>query len=116
MFTINVHHFHHLDESRGEILAELDKIGRKLESIMATQAELTETLNAVLAQQTKTSGEIVALQASMDTLQQTIVALEEQIATAGALSPELIAAVAAVKTKAQEVDDLIPDAPAPVPV
>jgi hypothetical protein len=49
-------------------------------------------------------------------LQETIAALEEQLSDAGTVSPELIAAVAAVKSKAQEVDDLIPDAPAPVPV
>jgi predicted nucleic acid-binding Zn-ribbon protein len=117
MFTINVHHFHHLGEGQGgEILAELDKIGRQLGIIMATQQELIDTLTAVNEQQTKTAGEIVALQASMDTLQQTITALEEEVANAGSPSPELVAAVGAVKAKAQEVDDLIPDAPAPVPV
>ena len=96
-------------------MAELDKIGRKLESIMATQAEVTATLAAVLAQQTKTAGEIVTLQASVTALQAMIADLEDQVANAGELSPELIAAVAAVKAKAQEVDDLIPDAPVPAP-
>jgi hypothetical protein len=47
-------------------------------------------------------------------LQAMIADLEEQVANAE-LSPELIAVVAAVKAKAQEVDDLIPDAPVPAP-
>jgi chromosome segregation ATPase len=116
MISIMVHHVHRFESDGGEILAELEKVGRKLEAIMATQQELTDTLNAVVAQQTKTVGEIAAVQASVSALQETIAALEDQLANAGTLSPELIAAVAAVKAKAQEVDDKIPDAPAPVPV
>jgi len=112
---IEVLHRHRIEASPCDA-ATLADIGRILEAIMATQEQLTQTLTAVAEQQAKTAREIVALKSSMDTLQQTIAALEDQIADAGTLSPELIAAVASVKAKAQEVDDLIPDAPAPVPI
>lgn len=109
MAVIEVLHRHRFEASCDA--ATLADIGRRLEAIMATQQELIETLQEVLAAQTKTAGEIAALQASVDTLHQTITALEAQLATAGDPSPELVAAVAAVRAKAVEVDGLIPDAP-----
>lgn len=80
---------------------------------MATEAELIADLQAVKAKQDKTKGEIIALQGSMNTLQATIVTLEEALAAAGTPSQALADAVAAVKQSAQETDDLIPD-PDPV--
>lgn len=89
-----------------------------------TEAEqaLINDLNAIKTQQEKIAGEITALKASSNTLQETIAALEQQLAGngsggetgTGVPSAELVAAVAAVKTQAQALDDLIPDAP-PVP-
>jgi prefoldin subunit 5 len=81
---------------------------------MATELELIADLQAVAAKQEKTKGEIRAIQASMDTLQATIVTLEEALAAAGNPSQALVDAVAAVKQGAQETDDLIPDPDAPV--
>ena len=114
-FDINVHIYIH-QPGADETLAKLDKIAVDLSSLrnltMTTQAEVTATLAAVLEQQKKTAAEIVAVQASVATLQSTIQALEDQLANAGtAVSPELAAAVQAVKDQAQVVDDLIPDAP-----
>lgn len=82
---------------------------------MATQSELAADLKAVLAQQQKTAGEITAVQKSVDDLKAQIVVLEGQINAGGTVTQELIDAVAAVKTQAQVVDDLIPDVPPPAP-
>lgn len=78
---------------------------------MATQKELTDSLNEVLAQQKKTVTEIKSVQASVDTLKAKIVELEAIIEAGGTVTPELEQAVAAVKAQAQVVDDTIPDLP-----
>lgn len=107
MAAIEVLHRHYVETDA----AHREGVLRNLGAIMATQQELIQTLQDVLAQQTKTAGEIAALQASIGALHETITALEGQIAQAGNPSPELVAAVAAVKAKAAEVDGLIPDPP-----
>ncbi len=71
------------------------------ESIVATQAELTASLNAVNAKLTKIGTETAALLAA-------IVDLRGQLANAP-VSAELQAAVDAVAAHAQAVDDLVPD-------
>lgn len=74
--------------------------------IMATQAELAAELQAVATQLNKIGGET-------STLLQKITDLEAVIAAGPALSQDLIDAVAAVKTQAAVVDNLVPDAPTP---
>ena len=105
---IHIHIHHHHDELR----AELRGIHLKLEAIMATQAELVETLKQVLEQQKKTATEIQGLKSESATLTQRVADLEAVIAS-GEVSQELADAVAAVKAQAQVVDDAIPDVPTP---
>lgn len=91
----------------------LERIEKKVDKIMATQAELISELKLVHAQQVKTAAEIADLQTGVTTLKDEIKRLEEVIATGVAPSQELVDAVAAVKSQAQIVDDLIPDLPTP---
>lgn len=94
----------------------LERIEKKIDNIMATQAELTNDLKLVHAQQVKTAAEIADLQVGVTTLKDEIKRLEEVIATGVAPSQELVDAVAAVKAQAEIVDQLIPDLPvAPTP-
>lgn len=66
---------------------------------MATQAEIASALNLVLDQLNKANAEIVAQ----------IAALEAAIAAAGNSTPEVDAAMAALKEVAQKLDDINPD-------
>ncbi len=84
--------------------------------IMKTQAELVQVLNAVNEQQKKTVTEIQGVQTEVNTLNDKIIELQKIIEAGGTVSPELEAAVDAVQTQAQVVDDAIPDAPPAVPV
>lgn len=89
---------------------------KKLEAlIVKTQAELVTILNGINEQQKKTVTEIQTLQTETTTLKERIAALEKVIADGPEVSPELEAAVEAVKLQAQVVDDAIPDAPPVVP-
>lgn len=98
-----------------ETITALRRVEHKLETIMASQNELTNDLKAVLAQQQKTAAEIADVQAGVDTLNAKVVALEEVIAAGVAPSQELVDAVAAVKAQAQIIDELIPDLPVTQP-
>lgn len=69
---------------------------------MATQAELAQSLADVSTQVDKAKAEIVAK----------IGDLETALANAGNTSPEVDAALAALKASVQGVDDIVPD---PVP-
>jgi uncharacterized protein YoxC len=70
---------------------------------MKTQAELVETINAVQEQVAKIGEET-------QTLIDKVAELEAVIEAEGSASPELIAAVEALKAQVQIVDDLVPDA------
>lgn len=72
-----------------------------------TQTELTAILNGVVTQQKKTAAEITGVQTEVTTLKQKIADLEAAVPDDA--SPELEAAVEAVKAQAQVVDDEIPD-------
>lgn len=74
---------------------------------MATQEQLAADLNTVTAQVAKIGTETSA------TLQK-VIDLEAVIAAGGGTTPEVDAAVAALKAQAQLTDDLVPDA-APAP-
>ncbi len=101
---------------RGLLPATLNNLNELRKAIMATQAELIQTLKDVSAQQKKSAGEIQAVQKSVDDLKAKIVDLEAAVAAGGSPSQDLTDAVADVKAQAQVVDDLIPDAPTPVTV
>ena len=81
-------------------LVERLLFGDKLEKIMATQAELAAQLVAVRDQLVKVADEI----------NDRVAALEAAIANAGNSTPEVDAALDAVKAIAQALDDLNPDA------
>lgn len=91
----------------------LDRLTQMENRIMASNAELTADLKLVLAQQVKTAQEIADVQTAQNVAIQKIVELEEVIAAGVTPSQELVDAVAAVKTQAQIVDDLIPDVGTP---
>ena len=76
----------------------------KLEQLMSTQAELAQSLADVSAQVAKIGDE------SKTTLAR-VAALEEAVAAAGGTTPEVDAALAALKAQVQLVDDLVADAP-----
>ena len=73
---------------------------------MATQAELAASLAVVSAQVTKIGVETSATLAK-------VAELEAALANAGNTSPEVDAALEALKAQVQVVDDLVVDAPTP---
>jgi len=102
--TVNV--YHHFPVST-DIVTSLNEIK---ELIMSTQAEVTELLNAATTQLQKIGTESAA------TLQK-VLDLEAVIASMGTnVTPELQAAVDALRAQVQLVDDLVPDAPPADPV
>lgn len=77
---------------------------------MATNAELQADLEAVTAQVAKIGTETSA------TLQK-VTDLEAALAASGGTTPEVDAAMAALKAQVKLVDDLVPDTgPVPTPV
>ncbi len=85
------------------ILRKLDELIRKVDCIMATQAQLATQLNAVNDQLVKIGTETSSLLTAIDEL-------KAQIANAP-VSAELQAAFDKVAAQAKVVDDLVPDAP-----
>jgi len=83
----------------------LFNINYKIGEIMTTQTELVVELGLIKDQLLKASAEIVAH----------VQALEVAVANSGAVTPEVQAAVDALKAVAQGLDDLNPD-PVPTPV
>lgn len=73
--------------------------------IMATQSEAAQQLTSVLAVLDKIGSETTELLAEV----------EELKAQATNVSPELQTAIDAVAERAQGIDDLVPDTPAPAP-
>jgi hypothetical protein len=101
-FTVNV--YHHFPVG-ADIATSLNEIK---ELIMATEAEITGLLTAATTQLQKVAVESAA------TLQK-VTDLETIIASMGSnVTPELQAAVDALRAQVQLVDDLVPDAATPV--
>lgn len=103
-FDINIH-LHAGNET--ELMAELVKIGRTIfnlrEFIMTSQAQLAADLTTVKDQVAKIGAETtVTLQKVAD--------LEAAIGNAGEVTPEVEAALAALKEQVNLVDGLVPDA------
>jgi len=92
-----------IEEQQGRVLATLDALCERMETIVATQKEMADQLKAVGDKLTKIGAEISTLQTKV----------EELKAAAENASPELQAAVEAVAQQAQVLDDLNPDAPTP---
>jgi len=85
-------------------LAKLERL------IRMTQAELAEGLLAIQTQ----VGKVATEQSDrFDALSQTIAELEAIIAAGADATPAVVAALDAVKTSLQALDDTIPDAPPP---
>lgn len=89
---------------------------RELKKIMATQTEIVAQLNAVNEKLVAATAKITKIGTETDSLLTKILALEE-IINAGTVSPELQAALDAVKAQADViestatgVDDKVPDA------
>ncbi len=97
--TVTANIFHHYDER------SLDRIQQTLNQIQMTQAEEATKLVGIKAQLTKVSAEV---QAKID-------ALTTAIATAGATTPEVDAAVADLQTVADALDAIVPDEVPPTP-
>lgn len=81
---------------------QLHLLIKKVDIIMATQAEMVASLAQVKVQVTKIGTET-------GTLIQKVSDLEAVIASGGLATPELTAAVDALKAQVQVVDDLVPD-------
>jgi chromosome segregation ATPase len=94
---IDVHVWLHDDPSTTLILTRLNKL-------MATQAELAQSLADVSAQVSKIGAESSATLAK-------VAELEAALAAAGNTSPEVDAALEALKAQVQLVDNLVADAP-----
>jgi len=77
-----------------------------------TQAEATAALTATNETLVKVSNETDALLREIDRLNK---ALEAAMAAGGQVTPELQAAVEAVGTRANAIDELVPDTSAPQP-
>lgn len=99
-------HFHNCDfTDNSEVLAAISNLK---ETFMATQAELAVELTAVKDQVIKVGNETRTLISRVETL---TTALEN----AGGTTPEVDAALLAVKEQLVIVDELVPDAPPPPP-
>jgi phosphoglycerate dehydrogenase-like enzyme len=88
---MNIYIHHHYPEN--------NKIIKLLKSIIMTQAELAQQLTDVTAQNEKARAEIL----------QKIADLEAAIVAAGNVTPEVEAALSALKTSVQTDDDIVPD-------
>lgn len=89
-----------LPPGRKALFCKLETLQRK---ILMNQAELAQSLTDLGAQLTKASAEITGK----------ITELEAAIGNAGTVSPQVEAALNALKASGQALDDIVPDA-APV--
>lgn len=100
---VTIRHLHcdirSLHEALMQCLQYQCELSQKVDTIMASNAELQQSLTDLGTQLDKAQAEIVAK----------VAALEAAIA-AGGSTPEVDAALAALKGKVQALDDLNPDA------
>lgn len=101
---IEIHHYHHVGDDISSIKHVLDAILRLEKNVMSTQAQLAADLNTVTQQIAKIGNE------TGKTLQQ-VTDLQALLAAGGNTTPEVDAALAALKAQAQLTDDMVPDAP-----
>lgn len=98
--SITVDVYHHFPVNTDTLTA----LNQLKELIMATQEELAADIANVTAQVTKIGTET-------STLLQKVTDLQTIIDSQGGVSPQLQAAVDALKAQVQVVDNLVPDAP-----
>jgi chromosome segregation ATPase len=105
-------HHHYYDCPCAARLEEMVQLLRAVQAqgdkIMESQHQLAQDLTALTTQVQKIGTETTA------TLQK-VTDLQNALNNAGGTTPEVDAAMAALKAQVQLVDDLIPDAPAPSP-
>lgn len=104
--SIRVDVHHHFDDTYAELQKVRAQLLRIERLIMTTQQELAQQLTGITTQLEKIGAE------SATTLEK-VAALEQALADAGNVTPELQAAFDALKAQVQIVDDLVPDAPQP---
>lgn len=85
------------------LIKKVNKLNKKVHWIMATMEQLTADLEAVTEQVAKIGTETAI------TLQK-VIELEDALAAAGGTTPEVDAAMIALKAQVQIVDELVPDA------
>jgi heme oxygenase len=104
---ITLRHIHahllELHEAVMQVLENQNSLSRKVERIMASQAQLAQDLRDITAQNEKARLEILAQ----------IKVLEDALSAAGGTTPEVDQAVADLKASVQKDDDQNPDAPTP---
>ena len=89
------------------ILNKANQINRKINKMAESQIQLADDLN-------KLSDQIKKIGTETSATLQKVSDLEAALASAGNVTPEVQAALDALKVQAQATDDLVPDAPAPV--
>lgn len=105
MFDLRIEHVHiHASEDAHSINKTLATLLRKVDEIMATQAEHLQGLKDITAQLNKISAESTA---NLEKL----AALEQAIQDAGNTSPEIDAAMDDLRSGMQALDDKTPDLP-----
>lgn len=93
--------YHHSAALEADVLELRSAVDSLREVLMTTQAELAQQLLQVRDQVTKVGAEVNAK----------IQSLEDAITSAGLVTPEVEAALQAVRDALQPIDDLTPDAP-----
>lgn len=105
---INAHIHNHSDPTTIKYLQELSllliTVNNKIDTLMATQAELAQQLTTITDQVHKIGVET-------QSLLQKVADLETALGNQGNVTPELQAAFDALKAQVQSVDDLVPDTP-----
>lgn len=103
--TLNVivHIHHHFDGGHPDVKHGLHEVQIALERLLMTQAELTVKVSDL-------STSVAKIGAETTKSLQMIADLQTQVAGA---DPALVAAVDALATQLQSVDDLVPDQPTP---
>lgn len=107
LFSVRVDVFlHQADDGTGVLLRRiLDHVLNLRTETMATMAELQAELQSVSTQVTKIGGETSLLLARIQEL-------EDALAAGGVTTPEVDAALAALKEQVRIVDELVADSPA----
>lgn len=114
MLRINVHHYHHFDGD-GELLARLEQLAASVLElkgiIIMNQEQAVAYVGEIKAVLDKVGAEIEASTAANTALQESVAALQIQLANAGNIGPELQAAFEDLKAKADDLDAKQPDLP-----
>jgi chromosome segregation ATPase len=99
---------------------KLDTLSRQNEAAISLLSDLSMKVGAIMATQQELAGQVKAIGDKLakigeetKTLLKTVDDLKTALDAAGAVTPELQAAVDAVATQAGVIDDLVPDQPVP---